>query len=82
MIMADTTDDTRNPRETVYRYLMNCQGMVKVTTGAIIGGIVRHDYVIVSEAPPRVVRELVTNFKMISLTSEGLLIPVTAESTT
>lgn len=71
-------DSTRNDRQAVYTYLMNCGPLVKVSTGAVIKGQVHSDYVVVHDAAPRVVREIVSSFKMVGLTEgAGLLIPVT-----
>lgn len=65
-----------NDRDRVFKYLATTS-MVKMSTSAVLGGIVRDDYVIVHEASPRVVQEIVGNFRMVSLTPEGLLIPLT-----
>lgn len=71
-------NDGRNDRQEVYTYLMMCGPLVKVSTGAVIKGQVHHDYVVVHDAAPRVVREIVTTFKMVSLSEgAGLMIPVT-----
>jgi hypothetical protein len=66
-----------NDRRAVYEYLMNCGMVVKVSTAAIFDGVVNKDYVVVHSAPPRVVRELVGFCKMVSMSEQGLLIPVT-----
>lgn len=71
----------KNDRETVYKYFMNCKSQVKLSTFALFNGIVDHDYIVVHDAPPRVVRELVGMLKMVSLREDGgLLIPLTKES--
>lgn len=62
----------------MYTYLMGCGPGVKVSTGAVINGMVRADYVVVHDAPPRVTREIITTFNMVGLTEGmGLLIPIT-----
>ncbi|QAX93034.1 hypothetical protein SEA_ROONEY_88 [Streptomyces phage Rooney] len=70
-----------NDRKAVYEYLMNCGLAVKVSTAAIFDGVVNKDYVVVHSAPPRVVRELVGFCKMVSMSEQGLLIPVTKRET-
>lgn len=70
-------DTTRNDRQAVFTYLMASGSMVKMTTGAVFNGVINNDYVVVHEASSRVVKEIVTNFVMVSLRSEGLLIPIT-----
>lgn len=71
-----------NDRTDVFAYFAGCGSMVKMTTGAIIGGIVRTDYVVVHDACPRVVQEVIAKFKMVSLTEDGLLIPLNDKSGT
>ncbi len=71
------TDSTRNDTQAVFRYLMNSRSVIRMSVGAVIGGIVRHEYVVIHEAPPRVVQEIVSKFRHISLTADGLLIPLT-----
>ena len=66
----------RNEREDVFRFLANTGCVVKVSTAAVIDGVVHHDYVVVHEAPSKVVRELVNNFAMVSLGPNGLRIPI------
>lgn len=66
-----------NDRRAVYEYLMNSGSQIKMSTYAIFEGVVNHDYVVVHSAPPRVVRELVGFCKMVSMSEQGLLIPVT-----
>lgn len=66
-----------NDRKAVYEYLMNCGLVVKMSTAAIFDGVVNKDYVVIHSAPPRVVRELVGFCKMVSMSEQGLLIPVT-----
>jgi hypothetical protein len=68
-----------NNRAAVYTYLMNASPLVKLTTGAVLGDIVRHDYVLVHSAPAKVVREIVNNFRMVELTPDGMLIPLAKE---
>lgn len=70
-------DTTRNDRQMVFSYLMNCGLLLKVSVGAIVGGVFRNDYIVIHEAPPRVLREVINNFHMISLRSDGLLVPLT-----
>lgn len=69
-------DNLRNDRIKVFEFLAATEGVVKASTAATINGAVHADYVVVHEASPRVVRELVNNFVMVGLTSNGLLIPV------
>ena len=66
-----------NDRKAVYDYLMNCGVAVKMSTFAIFDGVINTDYVVVHNAPPRVVRELVGFCKMVSMSEQGLLIPLT-----
>jgi hypothetical protein len=71
------SDGIRNDRQAVYNYLMVCGPLVKVSTGAVIKGMVHADYVVVHDAPPRVTREIISNFKGVGLTEGlGLLIPL------
>lgn len=70
-----------NDRETVFKYFMNCKSQVKLSTYVVFNGVVSHDHIVVHSAPPRVVREIVTTFKMVSLREDGgLLIPLNKES--
>lgn len=72
-------DRTSNDRQAVYTYLMGCGPGVKVSTGAVINGMVKADYVVVHDAPPRVTREILTTFHMVRVAEGmGLLIPITA----
>ena len=74
--MADTTS---NERQDVYTYLMMCGPGVKVSTSAVLNGMVKADYVVVHDAPPRVTREIITSFNMVRMAEGlGLLIPITA----
>lgn len=66
-----------NDRKAVYEYIMNSGSQIKMSTFAIFNGVVNHDYVVVHSAPPRVIRELVGFCKMVSMSEQGLLIPVT-----
>lgn len=70
-----------NDRKAVYDYLMNCGVAVKMSTFAIFDGVINTDYVVVHSAPPRVVRELVGFCKMVSMSEQGLLIPLTKKET-
>jgi hypothetical protein len=67
---------SRNERKHVFAYLADCGPLVKLSTGAVINGQVHHDYVVVHEAPPRVVREIVNNFSHVSLSADGLMIQI------
>lgn len=69
-------DTTRNDRQAVYSYLMNCGLMLRITTGAIFNGMVNRDYVTVHQAPPKAVREIVNNFVMVGLDNGNLTIPL------
>lgn len=69
-------DATRNNRQAVFTYLMTCDAKVKVSTAALIGETISHDYVVVHEAPPIVVKEIIRQFTMVSLRADGLLIPI------
>lgn len=76
----DREADLDNDRQAVFTYLMNCRSQVQVSTFALFNGVVNHDYVVVHDAPPRVVREIVGNFRMVGLSQgKGLVIPVTPE---
>lgn len=72
-----------NSREAVFDYLMTCNLLVTIQTGAVLGGQVKRDFVVVSDAPSRVVSEITSLFRMVSLSAEagGLLIPVTSVPT-
>ncbi|QNR52030.1 hypothetical protein phiRKBJ001_88 [Streptomyces phage phiRKBJ001] len=65
-----------NDREAVYNYIMNAEGLIKMSTFAIFDGVVNKDYIVIHSAPPRVVRELVGFCKMVSMSEQGLLIPL------
>jgi hypothetical protein len=65
-----------NDREAVYNYIMNADGMIKMSTFAIFEGVVNKDYVVVHSAPPRITREIVSRFKMVSMSEQGMLIPL------
>ena len=69
-----------NNREEVYNYFMNCKSQVRLSTYALISGIVNHDYVVVHEAPPRVVREITGIMKLVALKADGLWIPLNPKS--
>lgn len=70
-------DATRNERQDVYSYLMSCGPGVKVSTSAVINGMVNYDFVVVHDAPPRVTREILTTFHMVRVAEGlGLLIPL------
>lgn len=68
----------RNARSAVFQYLMTLGEVapVKLSVGAVLNGIVQHDYIVVHEAPARVVSEIVGAFRGVSLTPTGLLIPL------
>lgn len=66
-----------NERAQVWEYFANCKSQVKMSTYAIFNGIVDHDYIVVHSAPPRVMKEIVGTMNMVSLTEQGLLIPLT-----
>jgi hypothetical protein len=70
-----------NDRQAVFTYLMNCRSQMKVSTFLVMqSGVVNHNYVVVHDAPPAVVQEIVGNFKMVGLKEgKGLLIPLTPE---
>lgn len=72
----------RNARSVVFQYLsqMGETAPVKLSIGAVLGGIVRPDYVVVHDAPSRIVHEIVTGFRGVSLTADGLLIPLIPET--
>lgn len=65
-----------NDRRDVYEYFMNCKSQVKMSTYAIFNGIIDHDYIVVHSAPPRVMKEILGTMKMVSLSEQGLLIPL------
>lgn len=66
-----------NDRKAVYEYIMNADGTIKMSTFAIFDGVVNKDYVVIHSAPPRVLRELIGFCKMVSMSEQGLLIPLT-----
>ena len=76
-IQARTIASLKNDRAVVFRYFANCDAMAEISTGWIDpSGIIRKDYVAVRKAPPRVVREIIEKFNMVSLVDDGLLIPL------
>jgi hypothetical protein len=77
--MSAATDSLTNNRARVFNYLMTMgrTGSVKITISPVVNGTIHDDMIMVQDAPPRVVTELITKFKMISLHDGGLLIPVT-----
>lgn len=72
----------RNARSVVFTYLsqMGEVAPVKLSVGAVLDGIVRPDYVVVHKAPARIVTEIVGAFRGVSLTEDGLLIPLASET--
>jgi hypothetical protein len=69
-----------NDRGEVFTYLMNCRSQVKLSTFYLVRGIVDHNYVVIHDAPPRVVSEIVRQFKCVSMRPEGLLIPLAKDN--
>lgn len=70
-------DTTRNDPKVVWNYLATASPLIKLTTGAVIGGIVQHDYVTVHSAPARVVQEIIQKFRHVDLAEGvGLRIPL------
>lgn len=65
-----------NERSAVMEYLATSNSIIKMSVGAVVGGICRHNVIVVHEACPRVVRDIVENFEMVSLKVDGLHIPV------
>ena len=68
-----------NERVKVFNYLCDLRSVpITVTIGtADDHDVVRHTAVIVHNAPPRVVQEIVSTFNLVSLRPDGLYIPVT-----
>lgn len=66
-----------NDREQVYNYFMKRRLPVKLSTYAIFDGVLNFDYIVVHSAPPKVMAEIFGFCKMVSLTEQGLLIPLT-----
>jgi hypothetical protein len=66
-----------NDRREVFEYFMNCGLAVSLSTFANFDGIINTDYVVVHNAPPRIVKEVVGTMNMVSLTEQGLMIPLT-----
>lgn len=66
----------KNKRADVLDFLLTADYVVDLSTHAVINGVVSRGYVVVHKAPPAAVTELVGRFDMVSLTPEGLLIPV------
>lgn len=66
----------RNSRGDVLTYLMNTPCRVTLSTAAVIEGAVHRDYIVVHDAPPKALSEIVDLFVMVSITPKGLLIPV------
>lgn len=65
-----------NDRKAVFEYFMECGAMVSLTTAAIFDGVVNKDYVVVHSAPPRVMKEIMGFMNMVSLSPQGLLVPL------
>lgn len=69
--------ELKNDRVVVFRYFANCDSMVSLSTGWIDkSGIIRKEYVVVRNAPSKVVKEVIEKFGMVSLVEDGLLIPL------
>ena len=66
-----------NERTAVMSYLINSGSVIEMSVGAVINGFCKKDVIVVKGACARVVREIVTTFNMVSLTEQGLMIPVT-----
>src|SRR6478735_32312 len=69
-----------NDRTEVFNYFMNCRSKVTLTTAALFNGIINQDYVVVHDAPPRVVKEIVGCMDLVSLKADGLYIPIDPQS--
>ncbi len=65
-----------NDRTAVFAYFANTRMVVSFTKGATFNGVINPDYLVVHSAPTRAVREIVGNFNNVSLTRDGLLIPL------
>jgi hypothetical protein len=70
-------DATRNDRAEVLAYLLNCGLVISFTIGTTFNGVVDRDYLVVRDAPPAAVRDIITKFVMVGLNGKGLLIPLT-----
>lgn len=69
-----------NDRDEVFKYIANCGMMLKVSTIWVNSrGFVDHKHIVIHEAPPKAVREIVGSFKLVSLTADGLIIPVASK---
>lgn len=68
-------NEISNDRSSVFAYLASTSG-VQISSSAVINGFVDHGYVVVHRAAPRYVQEIVRKFVHVSLTTDGLLIPV------
>lgn len=69
-------NEIRNERSEVMEYLATANSLIKLSTGAVVNGFVKHDIVVIHEACPRVVKEILDKFVMVSLAADGLHIPV------
>jgi len=76
-VLDPETDPIRNTRADVLTYIMHSGLVVSFTMGATFKGVVDRDYLVVHSAPARAVREIVDRFVMVSLSPDGLLIPLT-----
>lgn len=76
MGLPTINENLYNDRAEVFAYLADAPGAgVKISTSATIDGFVRHNYVVVHNAPSVVVSYIVANFKGVSLRDGlGLLI--------
>lgn len=79
--MNDTTtarrDPLRNDRLAVITYLANLPLRVSFTLCDTIDGMIHRNYLMVTDAPATVTREIIGNFVMVDLTPRGLRIPLT-----
>lgn len=72
----------RNARNAVFMYLaqLTDTAPVQLSIGTTFNGVVDHNYVVLHNAPARVVSEVVDGFRGVSLSPAGLLIPLFPET--
>ena len=72
-----SNDGMRNDRQELFAYLATEAGVNFSTSWVSSNNQVNPDYVVVHKAPPAVVKMLVGMCSMVSMTTDGMLIPTT-----
>lgn len=75
--MSVNENKTGQTRDEVYAYLASCDSHLTLDTYLRLkDGRIDKDYVVIKDAAPRIVTEVVTRFKYVSLNEQGLVIPL------